>query len=131
MYILVKLNRKMKRKRQPMRMVTTYQDLFFSFSPKKKTSVETQTTKWSFYRVTDSTLCRVCGEGRRETKAMWVGYSHVCNLGRVKQTCEYWVHALCIGITVTSKAPVSRIGWKCPFHIASMKTNTSKKKNKI
>lgn len=128
MYILGKLKRKMKRKRQPMRMVTTHQNLFFffSFSPKKKTSVETQTTKWSFSRVTDSTLCRVCGEGRRETKAMWVGYSHVCNLGRVKQTCEYWVHALCIG--VTSKAPVSRIGWKCPFHIASMKTNTSKKK---
>lgn len=42
MYILGKLKRKMKRKRQPMRMVTTFQNLFFffSFSPKKKTSVE-------------------------------------------------------------------------------------------
>lgn len=113
MYILGKFASPGKRKE-----VATYEDdgdlpgPSFSFSPKKKTSVQTQTTEPSFSTVTNSTLCRICGEGRRETKAVWVGCSHVCNLGRVKQTCEYWVHALCIGITVTSKAPLSRIGWK-------------------
>lgn len=118
--------RKKKRKRQPMRMVTTYEGPPFLFLQRRRPRWKHRQQSGPSPEV-DSTLCRVCGEGRRETKAMWMGCSHVCNLGRVKQTCEYWVHALCIGITVTSKAPVSRIGWKCPFHIASMKTNTSKK----
>ena len=42
------------------------------------------------------------------------------------KTCEYWVHAMCLGITATSKAPLSRIGWKCLSTYPSIK-KTSKK----
>lgn len=90
---------------------------------------ETQTSESSFSTVQDSTLCRFCGEGRKDTKALWIGCSHVSQRGRVKQTCEYWVHALCAGITATTKAPLSRIGWKCPHHIMIAKDN-AKDKNK-
>lgn len=57
---------------------------------------ETQTSESSFSTVQDSTLCRFCGEGRKDTKALWIGCSHVSQRGRVKQTCEYWVHALAL-----------------------------------
>lgn len=90
---------------------------------------ETQTSESSFSTVQDSTLSRFCGEGRKDTKALWIGCSHVSQRGRVKQTCEYWVHALCVGITATTKAPLSRIGWKCPHHIMIAKDN-AKDKNK-
>ncbi|XP_062603265.1 uncharacterized protein LOC134265032 [Saccostrea cucullata] len=43
----------------------------FCFSPKRKTSAQTQTAESSFSSVTDTILCRKCGEGRKETKAMW------------------------------------------------------------
>ena len=48
------------------------------------------------------------------------------------KTCEYWVHAMCLGITDTSKAPLSRIGWKCLSTYPSIKNiKTSKEINEI
>lgn len=78
---------------------------------------ETQPSESSFSTVQESSLCRFCGEGRKDTKALWIVCSHVSQRGRVKQTCEYRVHALCLGTAATTKAPLSRIEWKCPHHI--------------
>lgn len=78
---------------------------------------ETQRTDSSFSIVQDFTLCRFCGEGRKDTRALWIGCSHVAHSGRVKQTWENWFYVLCLGITAMNKDPLSRIGWQCPHHM--------------
>lgn len=134
MYILGEFASPGKRKE-----VATYEDdgdlpgRSFSFSPKKKTSVQTQTTQSSFSTVTNSTLCRICGEGRRETKAMWVGCSHVRNLGRVNLT---WVLGPCIMHRNNSyiQGPSAGLGGNAPstlVHVEWKQTHKKKMKSLI
>ncbi|KAK3105293.1 hypothetical protein FSP39_021777 [Pinctada imbricata] len=52
--------------------------------------------------------CRVCGEGQLERREIWIGCSH--------PSCDYWLHAECMGISAKTKAFVSSIKWYCVKH---------------
>lgn len=120
--------RKKKRKWQLMRMMMTYQGhSFLSLwrSPRCKHRPQS-----SFFRVSDIPLCRIYGEGRRETKAMWVWCSHVRNLGRVNLT---WVLGPCIMHRNNSyiQGPSAGLGGNAPSTLVHVEWKQTHKKNEI
>ncbi|XP_052672989.1 uncharacterized protein LOC128160278 [Crassostrea angulata] len=77
---------------------------------KATTHVATQTEEQ--HMITNSKMCRVCGEGELATRVRWIG----CDGGTKKRDCEYWCHCHCLGFRVKTQAALSRLQWFCPAH---------------
>lgn len=120
--------RKKKRKWQLMRMMMTYQG--HSFLSLRRSPRCKHRPHSSFFRVSDIPLCRIYGEGRRETKAMWVWCSHVRNLGRVNLT---WVLGPCIMHRNNSyiQGPSAGLGGNAPSTLVHVEWKQTHKKNEI
>lgn len=70
-------------------------------------------------RILPTTSKNLCGKnsctfGKKIRKPVWVKCSHRCDDG---QSCNYWVHAPCIGFpSLTDKDVQKLTGWYCPDH---------------